>query len=40
MTKMENTKEQKEADKRENIIDKDCERENIFLPGPKSFQWS
>lgn len=40
MTKMETTKEQKQADKRENIIDEDCEKENVFLPGLKSFQWA
>lgn len=36
---METTKEQKWADKRENIINnKHCEKRNLFLPGPESFQ--
>lgn len=36
---METTEEQKWAEKRENSINnKACEKENIFLPGPKCFQ--
>lgn len=37
---METTKEQKWADKKEKIINnKDCQKEKVFLPGPKYFQW-